>query len=84
MGVRDRLRRLEDRFRERGPTLEEVQDAWARIAESARTKLRGEPAEEDQRDRDTVDRWQRAEGVDLDTEARRARQKLLDVGRRPT
>ena len=84
MGIRDRLRRLEERFRERGPTLEEVQSAWGRIAASARAKLSGEPpdAEQHLRDRDTVERRARAEGADLDGEAERVRQKLVEVGGR--
>ena len=84
MGIRDRLRRLEELFRDRGPSPEELTAAWERITESARVKLRGDSAEEDQRDRDTLDRWQRATGTDLDTEALRARQRLRDVGRRRT
>jgi hypothetical protein len=31
MSIRDRLRKLEERFRDRGPTLDEVQAAWGRI-----------------------------------------------------
>jgi hypothetical protein len=34
------------------------------------------------RNRDTVERWGRAEGVDLSVEAERAKQKLMDVGSR--
>ena len=77
----DRLRRLEESLRHRGPTLEEVQHAWGRIAASARAKLRGELPDGEQaaRDRDTVDRWARAEGADLDGDAEHARQKLVDV-----
>jgi transposase-like protein len=33
------------------------------------------------RDRDTVERWVKAEGADLDNEARRAQQKLWNVDR---
>lgn len=69
---------VEYRFRDRGPSLEEVQYAFLRLAESARAKLYGQSVDEDQRtqDRDTVDRWQRAEGVDLEGEAERVRQTL--------
>ena len=83
MGIRDRLRRLEERFRDRGPTLDEVRDTWGRITERARAKLRGEPVAEEQqvRDRDTIRRWQEAEGVDLENEAHRAKQKLRTVDR---
>lgn len=47
---------------------------------------RGPVAFEDQRqgDRDMVERWAEAAGVDLEGEAEKARQKLLDVGRRFT
>jgi hypothetical protein len=82
MGIRDRLRRLEERFRDGGPTLEEVRDAWEGITEGARAKLRGQPVPyEDRRrqDRDTIERWAEAEGVDLEGEAERARQKLLSM-----
>lgn len=83
MGIRDRLRRLEARFRDRGPSLDEVNAAYGRLAESARTKLYGESVDEEQgaRDRDTVNRWQRAEGVDLSVEAERAREKLETLAR---
>ena len=85
MGIRDRLRRLEDRFQARGPALEDVSDAFARIAENARAKLYGKPVDEEQRarDRDIIERWERSSGVDLETEAERARQKLLEVGTTP-
>ena len=84
MGIRDRLRRLEQRFRDRGPSLEEVNAAFRRIAEVARVRLRGESIDPKQtaQDRETVDRWQRAEGVDLSVDAERAKQKLMDVGSR--
>ncbi len=37
------------------------------------------------RDRDVIDRWQKAEGADLGGEAERARQKLMVVdGAKPT
>ena len=84
MGIRDRLRRLEQRFRDRGPSLEEVNAAFRRIAEVARVRLRGESIDPKQtaQDRETVDRWLRAEGVDLSVDAERAKQKLMDVGSR--
>ena len=48
-----------------------VRDAWGRTTEGARAKLRGEPPPEGEqaRDRDTIERWARAEGVDLEGEA---------------
>ncbi len=82
MGIKDRLRKLGDHFRDGGPSLEEVSASFARIAGYARAKLRGEDVDGDQRDRDTVDGWARAEGADLESEAQRAKQKLRDVGRR--
>jgi hypothetical protein len=42
MGIRDRLRKLEERFHYLRPTPDEVQSAWGRAAESARSKLLGE------------------------------------------
>ena len=85
MGIRDRLRRLENRFRDRGLSSEEVSAAFIRIAEGAKVKLHGEPVDEAQRarDRDTIARWQQAEGIDLRTEAERTRQKLLEAGTTP-
>jgi hypothetical protein len=79
----DRLRRLERRFLDRGPSLEEVSAAFGWLAEGARAKLRGESVDGEQRgrDRDTVGRWTRAEGVDLEGEAQRARAKLAGVDR---
>ena len=78
----ERLRRLERRFRERGPTLEEVSVAFEQVAGYARATLHGESVDEDRRARDraTVDRWTRAEGVDLSVEVERAREKLKTVG----
>jgi hypothetical protein len=57
MGIRDRLRRLEERFRDRGPSLDEIQAAWGRITDRPRAKLRGENTDERQRasDRDTIE-----------------------------
>ena len=50
---------------------------------TGRARLRGESVDEDQRvhNRDTVDRWGRAEGKDLENEAERTRQKLRSVDR---
>jgi hypothetical protein len=77
---------LEERFRDRGPTLDEVQKAWGQIAERARAKFRGEPAPEGEqtRDRDIIDRWAKSEGVDLEGGAERAKQKLRNVDRPQT
>jgi hypothetical protein len=79
----DRLRRLERRFRDRGPALNEVQSAFQRLADNARARLRGESVDEEQRarDHDITERWQRAEGKDLSVEAGRAREKLEALGR---
>jgi hypothetical protein len=76
-------RSLEETFRDREPMLAEVQAAWGRMAERAGAKLCGEDVDEGQRiwDRDTVERWATAEGADLETEAQKARQKLMNVGR---
>ena len=53
-----------------------------RITKSARAKLRGEPYENRREDdRDTVERWAKAEGADLENEAQRAKQKLRNVDR---
>jgi hypothetical protein len=81
--MRDRLRKLEDRFRDQGPSLEEVGAAFQRLAESAKAKLYSKSVVAHQRsqDRDTVERWQRAEGTDLSVEAERAREKLRGVDR---
>ena len=38
--------RLEARFRDRGPSPEEVNDAFRRLAESPRAKLYGKPVDE--------------------------------------
>ena len=83
MGIRDRLRRLEERSRDRRPSPEELSNAWWRTAERAKAMLRGESVDKEQRarDRDTVERWQRAEGVDLSVEAENLREKLTDVDR---
>jgi hypothetical protein len=84
MGIRDRLRKLEDAFRDRRPTLDEAQHAWERITANARARLRGESVDEEQRawDREVIERWQRATCADLEGEAEKARQKLVDVGSR--
>jgi len=53
-----------------------------RTAEGARAKLRGEPYEDQrQQDRDAVDRSAKAESVDLEGEAQRAKVKLKNVER---
>lgn len=59
MSTRDRLRGLEDRLRDYGPTLEEVRAAFERRADSAWAKLAGEPmvGEQRRRDSDIVQRW---------------------------
>jgi hypothetical protein len=46
--------------------------------------LSGESADEGQRtrDRDTIERWAKAEGADLENEAERAKAKLRSVDRR--
>ncbi len=84
-----RLRRLEKRMaRLDVPSLDEVGAAFIRAAERAKSRFRGEDPvafeEQRHRDHDTVVRWQRATGVDLEGEAQRAKQKLRDVGRRIT
>jgi hypothetical protein len=67
-----------------GSELEEVNGAFRRIAEVARARLRGESTDPKQmaQDRDTIEKWGRAEGVDLSVEAERVKQKLMDVGSR--
>ena len=88
MSLEDRLRRLEKQMaRLDVPSLEEVGAAFRRATERARSRFRGEPepfVDQSQDDQDAIGRWARATGVDLDTEAQRAKQMLLDVGRRPT
>lgn len=77
---------VKDRFRDRGPTLEEVEAAFQRLADSARAKLAGKPvdADQNQRDRHIIDLWERIlSGVDLETEAERARQKLSEAATTP-
>jgi hypothetical protein len=72
-----------NRFHDRGPSLEEVQRAFGRLAEGARAKLGGKSVDEEQRqrDHDTTNCWQRAEGVDLMVEAERTKAKLRAVDR---
>jgi hypothetical protein len=79
----DRLRRLERRFRDWGPSLEEVGSAFQRLADNARALLYGESVDENQeaRDKDTIAQWQLAEGADLWVAAELAKQKLMEVGR---
>ena len=83
MGIRDRLRRLEERFRDRGPSPEEVNIAFEQLADSARARLRGESIDEERRkvDRETIERWKKATGTGLEAEAERTRQKLQDMGK---
>ncbi|MDQ3864300.1 MAG: hypothetical protein M3317_12545 [Actinomycetota bacterium] len=63
--VTDRLRRLEERLRDWEPTHEDVQAAWGWMGERAKAKFRGESADEVRRarERDTIERWARLEGV---------------------
>ena len=59
--------------------LKEVIVAFERLADSVRAKLYGEPIDAERRKQDcyeTVERWQKATGTDLEAEAERARQKL--------
>ena len=81
-----RLRRLEQQFaRFDVPSLDEVGAAFGRVAERAKARFRGEigvPCEEKRReDRDAIERWAKAEGVDLEGEAERARARLRTVDR---
>jgi hypothetical protein len=58
--------------------------SFERITQRAKPRFRGEPEPyEDQQvqDHDTVDKWAQATGTDLEGEAQRACQKLMDVGR---
>jgi hypothetical protein len=82
----ERLRRLEERMARLGvPSLDEVGAAFGRVAERAKARFRGEPAvpyeHQRQQDRDTIERWAKAEGVDMEGEAQRAMQKLRNVDR---
>jgi hypothetical protein len=81
VGIRDRLRRLEDRFGDRGPYPEEVSAAFARIAKNAKARLRGESIDKEHiaRDNDIISQWRHAEEIDLQVEAERARHNLLNV-----
>ena len=86
MSLEDRIRRLEERMaRLDVPSLDEVGAAFGRVTERAWARLRGEqdaPYEDRRkRDRDAIERWAEAEGVDLEGEAERAREKLRNVDR---
>jgi hypothetical protein len=48
MGIRDRLRRLERGFRDRGANLEEVNVDFKRLVQDAKAKLYGKSVDEDQ------------------------------------
>jgi hypothetical protein len=82
----ERLRRLEERMARLGvPSLDEVGAAFGRVAEHAKARFRGEPdvpyEHQRKQDRETIERWAKAEGVDLENEAQRAKQKLRNVYR---
>lgn len=84
MSLEDRIRRLEEKMaRLDVPSLEEVGAAFGRVTERAKARFRGEdgvPYEQRrEEDKGTIERWAKAEGVDLDTEAQRAKQKLIRV-----
>jgi hypothetical protein len=52
------------------------------VAEGAKGKHHGDPVGEDaQRGQDTIERWAKAEGANLENEAQRAKQKLRNVDR---
>ena len=57
----------------------EIRDTWGRITKSAKAKLRGEPLAEGEQtqDRDTIERWAKAEGADLENEAQRTQSRNL-------
>jgi hypothetical protein len=85
MSLEDRIRRLEQQFaRLDVPSLEAVGAAFGRTTERALARFRGEETPyEDRRkqDRDEIVRWARAEGVGMDIEAEKAKQKLMNVDR---
>jgi hypothetical protein len=88
MSLEDRIRRLEERMARLGvPSLDEVGAAFGRVTERAWARVRGEPSvpyeDRRQQDRGTIERWAEAEGVDLEGEAERAKekQKLMNVDR---
>ena len=85
MSLEDRIRRLEERMaRLDVPSLDEVGAAFGRVTERVRARFRGEgePYEDRrERDREAIERWAEAEGVDMEGEAERAREKLRTVDR---
>jgi hypothetical protein len=85
MSLEDRIRRLEQQFALLDvPSLNDVRAAFERTTERALARFRGEsePYEDRRReDRDAIERWAQAGGVDLEGEAERAREKLRNAGR---
>jgi hypothetical protein len=86
MSLEDRIRRLEERMaRLDVPSLDEVRAAWEHVTERAWARIRGEPSvpyqDRREQDRDAIERWAEAEGVDLEGEAERARERLKTVDR---
>ena len=86
MSLEDRIRRLEEKMaRLDVPSLDEVGAAFRRVTERALARFRDEPSvpyeDRRQQDRDVIDRWARAGGVDMHGEAERAREKLRNVDR---
>ena len=86
MSLEDRIRRLEERMARVGvPSLDEVGAAFGRVTERALARFRDEPSvpykDRRQHDRDTIERWAEAEGVDLEGEAEQAKEKLRNVDR---
>ena len=65
------------------PSLDKVGAAFGRVTERALARFRDEPSvpyeDRRERDRDVIDRWAEAEGVDLENEAHRAKEKLRRV-----
>jgi hypothetical protein len=89
MSLEDRIRRLEERMARLAvpSSLDEVGAAFGRVTERAWARVRGEPSvpyeDRRQQDRGIIERWAEAEGVDLEGEAERAKekQKLMNVDR---
>lgn len=81
MTIRKRIKVLENRFRDRGPSAEEVSAAWTFVTWRAKAKLRGEPVDEDKRrlHEEVLRRWQEAEGIDLTAEGEAAKARLRNV-----
>ena len=86
MGIRDRLRRLEYHFGDRGPSPEEVSAAFELLGKDARAKLHGKRLDEKQhrQAKNAIEQWKSAKGIDLSQEAERAHEKLEDMGRGST